>query len=65
MGADGMIYWILVFSVLAIVAAIFGFGGLASAFAGIAQVLFFIFLAAIIVVFVISIGVFNRLKRRF
>lgn len=60
-----MIYWILVFSVLAIVAAIFGFGGLASAFAGIAQVLFFIFLAAIIVVFVISIGVFNRLKRRF
>ena len=39
-----MLYWALVFFVVAIVAAVFGFGGIASASAGIAQILFFVFL---------------------
>ena len=39
-----MLYWALIFFVVAIIAAVFGFGGIASASAGIAQVLFFIFL---------------------
>lgn len=39
-----MLYWALVFFVVAIVAAVFGFGGIASASAGVAQILFFIFL---------------------
>ncbi len=39
-----MLYWALVFLVVAIIAAVFGFGGIASASAGIAQILFFIFL---------------------
>ncbi|HLV30987.1 MAG TPA: DUF1328 family protein [Chitinispirillaceae bacterium] len=60
-----MLYWILVFAVLAIIAAVMGFGGLASTFAGIAQVLFFIFLGIIIIMFAISIGIFNKLKRKF
>ena len=38
-----MLYWALIFFVVAIVAAVFGFGGIASASAGIAQVLFFVF----------------------
>jgi len=38
-----MLYYALVFFVVAIVAALFGFGGIASASAGIAQILFFIF----------------------
>lgn len=46
-----MLRWALIFFIVAIVAAIFGFGGIASATAGIAQVLFFVFLA----VFVISL----------
>ncbi len=39
-----MLYYALVFLVIALVAALFGFGGIASASAGIAQILFFVFL---------------------
>ena len=39
-----MLYYALAFLLVAIVAAVFGFGGIASASAGIAQILFFIFL---------------------
>ncbi len=53
-----MLYWALVFFLIAIVAAIFGFGGVAAGAATIAQVLFWIFL----VVFAISliVGLVNR-----
>lgn len=44
-----MLGWALTFFILAIVAALFGFGGLAGAFAGIAEILFFIFIALLIV----------------
>ncbi len=40
-----MLYWALIFFVVAIVAAFFGFGGVAAASTGIAKILFFIFLA--------------------
>lgn len=43
-----MLYWALIFFVVAIVAAVFGFGGIASASAGIAQILFFIFIVLFI-----------------
>jgi uncharacterized membrane protein YtjA (UPF0391 family) len=46
-----MLSWALIFFVVAIIAAVFGFGGIASASAGIAQILFFIFL----VLFVVSL----------
>lgn len=39
-----MLYWALIFFVIAIVAAIFGFGGIAAGASSIAQVLFFLFL---------------------
>lgn len=39
-----MLGWALTFLVVALIAAVFGFGGIASASAGIAQVLFFVFL---------------------
>lgn len=38
-----MLYYALAFFIIAIVAAIFGFGGIAAGAASIAQVLFFIF----------------------
>jgi uncharacterized membrane protein YtjA (UPF0391 family) len=44
-----MLYWAVVFLVIAIIAALFGFGGIAEASAGIAQILFFIFLVLLIV----------------
>ncbi|MBM1634500.1 DUF1328 domain-containing protein [Sulfitobacter mediterraneus] len=40
-----MLSWAVIFFVVAIIAAIFGFGGIATASAGIAQILFLIFLA--------------------
>jgi uncharacterized membrane protein YtjA (UPF0391 family) len=48
---NDMLSWALIFFVVAIIAAIFGFGGIATASAGIAQVLFFLFL----VLFVVSL----------
>jgi uncharacterized membrane protein YtjA (UPF0391 family) len=39
-----MLRWALAFFLVAIVAAIFGFGGIAVAAAGIAKILFFLFL---------------------
>lgn len=46
-----MLSWAVVFFLIAIVAAVFGFSGIAEAAAGIAQILFFIF----IVLFIISV----------
>ena len=48
-----MLHWALVFLVVAVIAAVFGFGGIASASAGIAQVLFFIFVALFVVALVV------------
>jgi uncharacterized membrane protein YtjA (UPF0391 family) len=44
-----MLYWALVFFLVALAAAILGFGGIAIAAAGIAKLLFFIFLVLFIV----------------
>ena len=46
-----MLRWALAFFVLALVAALFGFGGLAATSAGIAKTLFYVFL----VVFLVSL----------
>ncbi|MDR6263208.1 MULTISPECIES: DUF1328 domain-containing protein [Rhodobacterales] len=48
-----MLYWAVIFFVVAIVAAIFGFGGIASASVGIAQLLFFIFVALFVLTLVV------------
>ena len=44
-----MLHYALVFLVIAIVAAIFGFGGIAVASAGIAKILFYLFLIAFVI----------------
>ncbi|MEM1105548.1 MAG: DUF1328 domain-containing protein [Pseudomonadota bacterium] len=48
-----MLGWALAFFLLAIVAAAFGFGGIAGASAGIAQILFFVFLVLLVLSFVV------------
>ncbi len=48
-----MLGWAIAFFILAIVAAALGFGGIAGASAGIAQVLFFVFLALLVLTFVV------------
>ena len=47
-----MLYWAAVFFVIALIAGIFGFGGIAAGAIEIAKVLFFIFL----VVFVVTLA---------
>ena len=44
-----MLYWAAVFFVIAVIAAVFGFGGIAAASTGIAKILFFIFLVLFLV----------------
>ena len=46
---DSMLYWALVFLIVAIIAGFLGFGGIAFAAAGIAKILFFIFLIVFVV----------------
>jgi uncharacterized membrane protein YtjA (UPF0391 family) len=46
-----MLKWALIFLVVALIAALFGFGGIATSAAGIAKLLFVVFL----VVFVVSL----------
>lgn len=50
---SAMLGWALVFFVLALAAAAFGFGGIAGAAASIAQILFVIFLALTVLAFVV------------
>ncbi len=50
--------WALVFLVIAIIAAVFGFGAVASAATGIAKVLFFVFIAVFVIM--LLFGLFRR-----
>jgi uncharacterized membrane protein YtjA (UPF0391 family) len=52
-----LLTWALIFLGIAIVAAIFGFGGIVAAAAGIAKVLFYIFVV-LFVIFLISNWIF-------
>jgi len=45
----------IAFFVIALIAALFGFGGIASASAGIAQILFFIFLVLFVLALVVGL----------
>jgi uncharacterized membrane protein YtjA (UPF0391 family) len=47
-----MLRWALAFFIIALIAAVFGFGGIALAAAGIAKILFFIFLVLFLVALV-------------
>lgn len=48
-----MLNWAVTFLVIALIAAIFGFGGVAGTSAGIAKVLFFVFVALFLVSFLV------------
>jgi uncharacterized membrane protein YtjA (UPF0391 family) len=52
-----MLRWAFLFLVVALIAALFGFGGIASAAAGIAKVLFFIAIAIFVVMVMLGMAV--------
>ena len=51
-----MLYWAVTFFVVALLAAVLGFGGIAIAAAGIAKILFFIFLVLFLVSLVVHMS---------
>lgn len=50
-----MLKWAIGFFIIALVAGVFGFGGIASASAGMAKILFVIFLVLFVVSLVVSL----------
>lgn len=51
-----MLRWALFFFIFSLIAAVFGFGGIAAASAGVAQILFFIFLVLFLVSLIIGLS---------
>jgi uncharacterized membrane protein YtjA (UPF0391 family) len=51
-----MLYWALIFFIIAVVTGVLGFGGIASTAAGIAQVLFFIFIVIFAVALIMGLA---------
>ena len=58
-----MLKWAFIFLVIALVAAMFGFGGIASTAAGIAKVLFFIAIAIFVVMLLLGLFAGRKLTR--
>ena len=50
-----MLHYTIVFLVIALVAALFGFGGIAAGAVGIAKLLFFIFIAMAVASFIVGL----------
>ncbi|MCB0347584.1 MAG: DUF1328 domain-containing protein [Bdellovibrionales bacterium] len=51
-----MLYWSIMFFIVSIVAALFGFGGIAAASSNIAQILFFIFAALFVISLIFTLA---------
>lgn len=51
-----MLRYALIFLVVAIVSAVLGFGGIASAATGIAKILFFVFLIGFVISLIMGLG---------
>ena len=59
-GRCAMLRWAAIFFVISIIAAVFGFTGIAVAAAGIAKFLFFIFLVACLIFFIMGMTAGRR-----
>lgn len=55
-----MLRWAVIFLVIALVAALFGFTGIAVAAAGIAKFLFFLFLVMCLIFFIIGLSISRK-----
>ncbi|MCH8685844.1 DUF1328 domain-containing protein [Pedomonas mirosovicensis] len=53
-----MLYWAAAFFIIALIAALFGFSGIAVASVGIAKIIFFVFLILFLISLVLAL--FNR-----
>ena len=55
-----MLKWAAIFLVISIVAAIFGFGGIAESSADIAKVLFYIFIVLLVLTLIFGAKIFGK-----
>ena len=55
-----LLKWALIFPVVSIIAAVFGFGGIAAASADIARVLFYIFVVIFVVLLILGLVAAQR-----
>jgi uncharacterized membrane protein YtjA (UPF0391 family) len=58
----GLLRWALLFLVIAIIAAVFGFGNIAAGAADIARILFFLFLAVCVILFILGMTVYRSVS---
>ncbi len=58
-----LLKWALVFFVISLIAALFGFTGISAASADVARILFFVFLAICVILFVLGLTVYKSVTR--
>jgi uncharacterized membrane protein YtjA (UPF0391 family) len=56
-----MLRWSMIFLVIAIIAAVFGFGGIAAGATEIAKVLFYIFIGVFVITLIAGVAAGNKL----
>jgi uncharacterized membrane protein YtjA (UPF0391 family) len=56
-----MFKWALIFAVIALIAAVLGFGGIAGAAAGIAKILFFVGLALVVLFLILGVAAAKKI----
>lgn len=57
-----MLKWALIFAIISVVAAVFGFGGVSEAAGDIAKVIFFVFLALCLIFAALAIFAVRRFR---
>ncbi len=55
-----MLKWTVIFLVIALIAALFGFTGISQGAASIAKIIFFIFLALVVIFGILGITIFKK-----
>lgn len=55
-----MLKWAAIFAVIALVAGLLGFGGIAGAAWGVAKLLFWVFIAIAVILFVLGVTVYKK-----
>ena len=57
-----MLRWAIIFAIISVVAAVFGFGGVSEAAGGIAKVLFFVFLVLCLIFAALAVFAVKRFR---
>lgn len=55
-----MLKWAAIFAVIALIAGVLGFGGIAGAAWGVAKLLFWVFIAIAVVLFLLGLTVYKK-----